>query len=61
MAAYLMDLILVSILVIGITAFIAVISNGIGEKLFSGNKKNEFTDKSASIQAGWKPVGGRKK
>lgn len=58
---YFIDFTIVAILVIGITAVMGVLTNGIGEKLFSGKKGSESFDKSASVQAGWKSVGGSKK
>ncbi|MDZ5470352.1 hypothetical protein SM124_01190 [Bacillus sp. 31A1R] len=61
MVGYITDLTIVAILVIGITALIGVITNGIGERLFGGKRKTEFVDQSARFQTGWKSVGGKKK
>jgi len=61
LAGYITDLTIVAILVVGITAFLGVITNGIGEKLFGGKKKSEFVQESAKYQTGWKAVGGNKK
>ncbi|MFD2443197.1 hypothetical protein ACFSO7_04280 [Bacillus sp. CGMCC 1.16607] len=61
MQGYIMDLTIVAILIIGITALMGVITNGFGEKVFGGKRNSEFVDKSASVQAGWKRVGGKKK
>ncbi|NLP50721.1 hypothetical protein [Bacillus sp. RO1] len=61
MIEYFTDFTIVAILVIGITAVMGVLTNGIGEKLFGGKKGSESFDKSASMQAGWKSVGGKKK
>jgi hypothetical protein len=61
MFEYITDLTIVALLIIGLTAFMGVITNGIGEKVFGGKKKSEFVDKSASVQTGWKYVGGGKK
>ncbi len=58
---YFIDFTIVALLVIGITAVMGVLTNGIGEKLFGGKKGTESFDKSASMQAGWKSVGGKKK
>ncbi|MHC0036692.1 hypothetical protein [Pseudoneobacillus sp. C159] len=58
---YIIDLTIVALLIIGITAFMGVIPNSIGLKLFGGKTKNEFVEKSASVQSGWKQVGGNKK
>ncbi|MNG22612.1 hypothetical protein D3C84_1071140 [compost metagenome] len=59
MIAYLFDLAIVAILIIGITATIGVITNGIGEKVFGGKKRREFVDQSAKTQTGWNAVGGK--
>jgi hypothetical protein len=61
MAGYIIDLTVVALLVVGITALMGVLTNGIGEKFFGGKQKSEFVDKSASVQTGWKYVGGNKK
>jgi hypothetical protein len=59
MGAYFLDLAIVAILVIGITATVGVITNGIGEKVFGGKKKSEFVNQSAKTQTGWNTVGGK--
>jgi hypothetical protein len=56
-----MDFTIVALLIIGITAVMGVLTNGIGEKFFSGKKGSESFDKSASMQTGWKSVGGKNK
>ncbi|MBT2686384.1 hypothetical protein [Bacillus sp. ISL-37] len=61
MGGYIMDLTIVALLIVGITATIGVITNGIGIRFFSGNKRNEFVDQSTNLQTGWKNVGGSKK
>lgn len=61
MGGYILDLTIIALLVIGITAVMGVVTNGIGVKFFGGNKKNLFVDKSERIQTGWKSVGGSKK
>ncbi|EKN65418.1 hypothetical protein BABA_20631 [Neobacillus bataviensis LMG 21833] len=60
MMGYIADLSMVALLIIGLTAFMGVISNGIGEKIFGGKHRTEFTDESAKYRTGWKAVGGRK-
>ncbi|WP_160724694.1 hypothetical protein [Bacillus sp. USDA818B3_A] len=60
MGAYITDLMIVTVLIIGITAFMGVITNGIGEKVFGGKRRTEFTNESAKYQTGWKTVGGKK-
>jgi hypothetical protein len=59
--AYIFDLALVTVLVVGITAMMGTISNGIGEKIFGGKKRSEFVDQSDRFHEGWKMVGGNKK
>jgi hypothetical protein len=60
MIQFFIDFTLVAILVIGITALMGVIVNGIGENLFGGSKKKEHTLQTAHTQTGWKLVGGKK-
>jgi hypothetical protein len=61
MGAYIMDLTIVALLIVGITALMGVITNGFGEKVFGGKNRSEFVDESAKYQTGWKTVGGTKK
>lgn len=61
MKDYIFDLTVVALLVIGLTATLGVFTNGLGERLFGGKKKNEFVDQSAKFQTGWKAVGGKRK
>ncbi|WP_075981430.1 hypothetical protein [Bacillus massilinigeriensis] len=61
MVGYFTDLIIVALLIIGITATIGVLTNGIGNLLFGGKKKAEFVNQSARFQTGWKHVGGKHK
>lgn len=60
MVGYITDLTIVALLIIGFTAFLGVLTNGIGEKVFGGKNKSEFVDQSARMQTGWKNVGGKK-
>jgi hypothetical protein len=60
MVAYIIDFTIVGILVIGITAVMGVVTNGIGIKLFSKKQKSQFVDQSNKVQIGWKQVGGGK-
>ncbi|AGK52735.1 MAG: hypothetical protein K0S25_1897 [Bacillus sp. (in: firmicutes)] len=60
MVAYIIDFTIVAILVIGITAVMGVVTNGIGIKLFSKKQKSQFVDQSNKVQIGWKQVGGGK-
>lgn len=61
MGGYIMDLTIIALLIVGITATVGVITNGIGTRFFSGNKRNEFVNQSTRLQNGWKNVGGSKK
>ena len=61
MVGYITDLTIVALLIIGFTALLGVLTNGIGEKVFGGKNKSEFVDQSARVQTGWKSVGGQKK
>ena len=61
MGPYIMDLTIVALLIVGITALMGVITNSFGEKVFGGKKRSEFVDQSASYQTRWKSVGGKKK
>ncbi|WP_421177568.1 hypothetical protein [Metabacillus dongyingensis] len=61
MFEYAFDFLLVAALVIGITALMGVITNGIGETILSGKKKNENVEHTLKTQAGWRKVGGRRR
>jgi len=61
MGAYITDLTIVALLIIGITALMGVITNSIGEKIFGGKRRSEFVDEGAKYRTGFKPVGGGKK
>ncbi|MFD1735320.1 hypothetical protein ACFSCX_01965 [Bacillus salitolerans] len=62
MFEYIVDFTLVALLVIGITAILGVLTNGIGEKVFGGGKGDpESFNHSAQTQNGWNQVGGKKR
>ncbi|WML43386.1 hypothetical protein [Neobacillus sp. PS3-40] len=61
MGAYITDLAVVTVVLVGLTALLGVITNGIGEKFFGGKKRTEFVDQSNRFHEGWKLVGGNKK
>ncbi|MDQ1147081.1 hypothetical protein QE429_003908 [Bacillus sp. SORGH_AS 510] len=61
MGAYITDLTIVALLIVGITALMGVITNSFGEKVFGGKRRSEYVDESAKYQTGWKAVGGKKK
>jgi len=60
MAQYFIDLTLVALLVIGITAIMGVLVNGVGEKFFGGPARSENVNQSAKTQSGWRLIGGKK-
>jgi hypothetical protein len=59
-AQYFVDLTIVALLVIGITAVMGVLVNGIGQKLFGGSGRMENVNQTAKTQTGWKLIGGKK-
>ncbi|MGE7602037.1 hypothetical protein ACQKL5_05945 [Peribacillus sp. NPDC097675] len=61
MFMYFLDLILVAVCVIGITAINGVLTNAIGEKWFGGKRHSHIFDQSKRIQSGWNQVGGKDK
>ncbi|KAA0546521.1 hypothetical protein FZW96_14845 [Bacillus sp. BGMRC 2118] len=62
MAQYFIDFTLVSLLVIGLTAILGVLLNGIGERFFGRGKAGyETVHQSTHTQTGWNNVGGKKK
>ncbi len=56
-----MDLGLVTILVVGLTALMGSFSAGIGEGIFGGSNRSEHLDQSNKSSKGWNQVGGKKK
>lgn len=61
MVGYIVDLAIVAILIIGITAFMGVIPNAIGTTFFGGKKRYEYVERTKMTQTGWKLVGGKQK
>lgn len=61
MSGFVLDMILVGISIIATTAFLGVIAQGIGQKLFGRNKQDEFLSKSRSYQTNWRGIGGKTK
>jgi large-conductance mechanosensitive channel len=61
MAGYVIDLAIVTVLTVGLTAIMGSILNGLGENIFGGRKKTEFVDQADKVIAGWKSVGGKQK
>lgn len=60
MGQYFIDLAIVGGLIIGITALMGVLANGIGENVFGGSKRTEHVNETIKTQTGWKLVGGKK-
>jgi hypothetical protein len=60
MVDFLLELSFLGLIIIGLTAFSAVIVQFIGQNIFGRRRKDKFTSKSESIQANWNTVGGRK-
>lgn len=60
MADYIIDLIIVAIFAIGITAVNGAIGDVIGRKIFGGKNRRVFTDATNNSQEGWKSIGGTK-
>ncbi|MBS2968385.1 hypothetical protein J9317_06385 [Metabacillus sp. KIGAM252] len=56
MISYFTDFALFAIFVIGLTATMGVLANGIGSGLFGGKTKNAFYEQSSKTQKGWNPV-----
>jgi hypothetical protein len=61
MGAYIADLVVVAVLIVGITAIMGVLTNSFGEKVFGGKHRSEYVDQNAKFQTGWKAVGGKRK
>ncbi|BDG48385.1 MULTISPECIES: hypothetical protein [Parageobacillus] len=61
MTQYFIDYVIASGLIIGITAFMGGIANGIGEKIFGGSRRKEYVNETKHTQAGWNLVGGKNK
>lgn len=61
MIGYFTDLIIASVIIIGLTAVMGVFTNGIGKYVFAHSKRTEFVDQTAKMQTGWNHVGGKHK
>lgn len=61
MTDYIIDLALLAVLIIGITATVGVVTNGIGEKVFGGKGGSDILNRDLQVKAGWKQIGGKKK
>lgn len=61
MFEYIIDFMLVALLIIGLTAIMGVLINGIGEKMAGGKGDPESFNQSAKTQIGWNQVGGKSK
>ncbi|MGD6817633.1 hypothetical protein ACQCVE_11270 [Metabacillus sp. 113a] len=56
MLAYFTDFALFSLFVIGLTATMGVIANGIGSGLFGGKERAKYYQQSVNTQKGWNRV-----
>ncbi|WP_449539482.1 hypothetical protein [Ferdinandcohnia sp. Marseille-Q9671] len=61
MASYILDLGLITVLVIGITALMGVMANGLGERVFGGKTGSSIVNQDLRVKTGWNNVGGKKK
>ncbi len=61
MMEYAVDFFLFALFVIGLTAFMGPLTNGLGHLLSPRQKKNSYVRQTALSQAGFKPVGGKSK
>ncbi|MCF6409197.1 hypothetical protein [Pseudalkalibacillus salsuginis] len=53
---FFIDLLLLGIFVIGLTAFMGIITHGAASKLFGRGKSKFFLNKSKDTQTGWRKV-----
>ena len=60
MSEYILDFILVSFLIIGLTAFMGPLTNGIGNLIFGRHKRSEFVIQTNRSTTGFNKVGGTK-
>ncbi|HEU5139093.1 MAG TPA: hypothetical protein VFT51_03910 [Bacillales bacterium] len=56
MIGFLIDLLVLAVLVIGLTAMLGVISTQIGERVFGRKKGNVFYDHNMNSQKGWRKM-----
>ena len=60
MAEYIFDFSLVAFLIIGLTALMGPLTNGIGNILFGRSKRNEYVIQTNRTTAGFNKVGGKR-
>ena len=60
MSEYLTDFILVAGLIIGLTAFMGPLTNGIGNIIFGRRKRSEYVIQSNRSTDGFNKVGGKR-
>lgn len=56
MVPYVIDLLLLAVLVIGLTAMLGVISTSLGERIFGRKKSNDFYNHNLNSQKGWRKM-----
>ncbi len=61
MMEYAVDFFLFALFIIGLTAFMGPLTNGLGHLLSPRHKKNSYVRQTTLSQAGFKPVGGKSK
>ena len=61
MMEYAIDFFLFSLFVIGLTAFMGPLTNGLGHLLSPRQKRSSYVRQTALSQEGFKPVGGKSK
>jgi hypothetical protein len=53
---FFIDMTLLGLFIIGLTAFMGIITHGTASRLFGGRKMKFFLHKSKSTQTGWRKV-----
>ncbi|MDM5198625.1 hypothetical protein QUF79_11400 [Fictibacillus enclensis] len=56
MALFFRDMLLLTVFVIGLTAFMGIISHWFSLKLFGGKSVLKFVDRTKSFQSSWRNV-----
>ena len=59
MTEYIFDFILVAVFIIGLTAFMGPLTNGIGNIFFGRRKRTEYVNQTNRTTAGFHKVGGK--
>nr|WP_017726931.1 hypothetical protein [Halalkalibacterium ligniniphilum] len=59
MTLFITDFILLGVFIIGITAFIGVITSTFAKTLFGRKQKDYFYNQSDQVKKGWRQIGGK--